>query len=234
MAAIVVNENFLNPRPPESWAAFPGARSSRPHPSASRRRNLRARSVHASGQAAGGFRSASHLCRGFLSGWGCFDFLVARSNGPNWAHWMAKAIQSSVSRRNVSNATTLRQRQKNPTAFQQEALGQEIGCFTTYPKRMDDKQAKREPVGSGGSSPPDAHTKPAANAPGSSGRSKETNRFWLWQRVTAMSVGTYCARTPNQPPSRTQEGRLVGFWKCHPALAGKLDKGEMRPNLAGA
>jgi hypothetical protein len=44
-----------------------------------------------------------------------------------------------------------------------------------------------------------------------------------------MSVGTCCSRTPDQPPTRTQAARLLEFLKCHPALAGKLDKGEMRP-----
>jgi hypothetical protein len=45
----------------------------------------------------------------------------------------------------------LRQRLKNLTAFQQEALSKEIGYFTTHHKRMDYKQAKAqgEPVGSG-------------------------------------------------------------------------------------
>jgi hypothetical protein len=45
----------------------------------------------------------------------------------------------------------VRQRLKNLTTFQQEALGKEIGYFTTHSKRMDYKQAKAkgEPVGSG-------------------------------------------------------------------------------------
>lgn len=45
----------------------------------------------------------------------------------------------------------LRQRLKNLTASQQEALGKEIGYFTTHHKRMDYKQGKAsgEPVGSG-------------------------------------------------------------------------------------
>ena len=45
----------------------------------------------------------------------------------------------------------LRPRLKSLTAFQQEALGKEIGCFTTHHKRVDYKQAKAngEPVGSG-------------------------------------------------------------------------------------
>jgi hypothetical protein len=45
----------------------------------------------------------------------------------------------------------LRQRLKNLTAFQQEALSKEIGYFTTHHQRMDYKQAKAqgEPVGSG-------------------------------------------------------------------------------------
>ena len=45
----------------------------------------------------------------------------------------------------------LRQRLKNLSAFQEEALGKEIGYFTTHHKRMDYKQAKAqgEPVGSG-------------------------------------------------------------------------------------
>jgi hypothetical protein len=52
---------------------------------------------------------------------------------------MAKAIQD------------LRQRLKNLSAFQEEALGRGIGYFTTHHKRMDYKQAKAhgEPVGSG-------------------------------------------------------------------------------------
>ena len=45
----------------------------------------------------------------------------------------------------------LRQRLKNLTVFQQEALSKEIGYFTTHHQRMDYKQAKAqgEPVGSG-------------------------------------------------------------------------------------
>ena len=60
-----------------------------------------------------------------------------------------------------------------------------------------------DPSAPGWSSPPDANTKPASNAPASSGRSKEMNRFWLCQRFTAMSVGTCCSRTHDQPPTRT-------------------------------
>src|ERR1035438_5285523 len=45
---------------------------------------------------------ASHLGGVFLG----FNFLVARSKGPNWARWMAKATHSSVRWRNALNAAT--------------------------------------------------------------------------------------------------------------------------------
>src|ERR1035438_4532287 len=47
-------------------------------------------------------KGASHLGGVFLG----FNFLVARSKGPNWARWMAKATHSSVRWRNALNAAT--------------------------------------------------------------------------------------------------------------------------------
>jgi hypothetical protein len=68
----------------------------------------------------------------------------------------------------------LARRLKNLNAFQQEALGKEIGYFTTHHHRMDYKQAKAkgEPVGSG---PVEATASQYQN------RFKCTGQFWTLQ-----------------------------------------------------
>ena len=75
---------------------------------------------------------------------------------PEAHHWLQPLLRFLEQRKDgaldvLHELEDLRQRLKNLTASQQEALGKEIGYFTTHRQRMDYKQGKAngEPVGSG-------------------------------------------------------------------------------------
>ena len=75
---------------------------------------------------------------------------------PEAQHWLQPLLRFLESRNDgaldvLHELEDLRQRLKDLSAFQQEAVDKEIGYFTTHHKRMDYKQGKAngEPVGSG-------------------------------------------------------------------------------------
>ena len=130
----------------------------------------------------------------------------------------------------------LRQRLKNLTAFQQEALGKEIGYFTTHHQRMDYKQAKAqgEPVGSG--------------VVESTGRQyqtrfKCTGQFWTLEGDEALlALSTlhrnehwhllFAARPTRRQPELRGAVSLIS-WNTTPLSQGGSTKVRCAPTLAG-